>query len=99
MKHSSKLVCKSIIATAVLSSALMNPMTAYSSKLPPSGVTLPEPATPKSTSSAPNTGIVHTGPNIMSPVPSIASSSNGPPRKQLALPAPSDAAPDSLIKK
>jgi len=86
MKHSSKLVCKSIIATAVLSSTLMNPITAYSSKLPPSGVTLPEPATPKSTSSAP-------------PVPSIASSSNGPPRKQLALPAPGNAAPVSPIKK
>jgi len=92
MKHPSKLVGKSIIATAVLSSALMNPMTAYSSKLPPSGVTLPEPATPKSTSSAPNTGIVHTEPVIMSPAPSSASSSNQPPR-------PSDATPVSPIKK
>jgi len=99
MKLRSKLVCKFIIATAVLSSALMNPITAYSSKLPPDTVTVKEPVAPKPTPAAQTTGIPHTGPVIMSPAPSSASSSNEPPRKQLALPAPSNAAPVAPLVK
>ena len=66
MKLRSKLVCKFIIATAFLSSALMNPITAYSSKLPPDTVTVKEPVAPKPTPAAQTTGIPHTVPVIMS---------------------------------
>jgi hypothetical protein len=99
MKHPSKLVGKSIIATAVLSSALMNPITAYSTKLSPDTVKVKEPVASKPTPVAQTIGIPHTGPVIMSPAPSSASSSNEPPRKQLALPAPSNAAPVAPLAK
>jgi len=99
MKLLSKLVCKFIIATAVLSSALMNPITAYSSKLSTDTVTVKEAVASKPTPVAQTTGISHTGPIIMSPAPSSASSSNEHPRKQLALPAPSNAAPVTPLAK
>ena len=97
MKLLSKLVCKFIIATAVLSSALMNPITAYSTT--PDTVTVKEPVASKPTPATQTIGIPHTGPVIMSPAPSSASSSNDPYKKQLALPAPSNAAPVAPLPK
>ena len=88
MKLQFNKTCKEIVAAALLPSLLIYPIIAYSMQLPQNMVKEePAPSQPMS-SSAGGVGIPRTGSVINSPVPSSVSSSNKPPRKQLALPAP-----------